>query len=1350
MINTSVAFPFSSSKNHPMKQNKHHQEAGFALIATILLMVLLAIITVGTLSLSVVTLRSSTQDSAQARARANAKMALMIAIGELQKQMGPDQRISANSAILDESTVTHSHWLGVWNSWKAGTGEASQHSTIEGIPDEMAPTYLPNRSDYFRKWLVSLNDDEMSNITSPKTLSLIASPIPGPDDDAIFLVADGSLGTGADKIPDYVAARILDIKDKDTSEVTGRYGWWIGDESQKARIMDDSYLTTPPLTSADKIYRSQAPGSMGTKTIIGLENVTDDSQFTALPSLATLDLVVGATDRPAQQNFYDATPFSFSVLADVREGGLKRDLSTILEQPISKNNNGPESAFISGLNDGPEYMLYEFDDPRFPDRSNSRVPIQDLAAYYQLYDNESTFSNDRREGVQYTSTGLPNAIQIKVPDFDGGSKNRQRLIREYTALYRQPVITKVQFLVAMTSQPITDGDRQEIIDRIADPRTNTRSRNNLSPVRLTDTHKLRLGIMPMVTLWNPNNVPMVMDAQQIMRFGTPPFGMRWRKYRAGGGTENLNWSNLNYNASASGGGATTGQASGWCQLRLRFAKNATQRIVFEPGEVKVFSLPSTTGATLNGTGNKVDFVTEGTNMDTINGWDPFGFFLIQNSSPQGAYSDAAPEAYMFRNNSQPGECMVFAPGDQISLSIDTDSPEETARNNWRDGRVVSRSSEIKGAGFNLYMLDEGYQSNWRDAIDSLRNYAMLSRTGGITNAIAGEVAAFNKQLLLPGFPGETAPIEFDAAIDSFPGSQIIAAAAAGEVISLMEFSLSVGCEIGANTAGGFGGGRRVASRPFLHSASSAAPFIDQAEKESLYNYGWDWQIGEVNAVEDSIVTAKPGSGNGYYGGGYTIEHGTTHVVQREIPVLPPISIASLSHAELGGFSLAYANPVGDNPDTDTYWFKSTRCKNPVGLDYQRTTASGQAGLAPHVVQAIGNSYAHPNVPADKAFTTWTRLFDADEGSKVVPFVDHSYLANKALWDEFFFSSIAPQPSKVPLFGGSNRTAQQVADEFFRLSDTSPSIPLPNRRIIPYKSNLDQDKLDTLFTEASDYTDGLADKIAAHLMVEGGFNFNSTSVTAWKTFLSSLKGKPVAYLNGGTIPMEVVVEGSAINPGNLPNDTPVKTADILSPNTPENQWKTGRELTDNEIEQLAIAMVKQVKLRGPFLSTSEFVNRRLEGDGSSAVSQRSVKGALQAALDDPSVSINANFLTPTRMMDGETSSITGFKYPDAAKGPVAYGSNAYVDQADVLRHFAEQLTPRGDTFVIRTYGDALDSNGKVIARAWCEAIVQRVPEYVNPEDAPQLKQADPLLSSASKNFGRKMQVTSFRWLNPNEI
>lgn len=565
--------------------------------------------------------------------------------------------------------------------------------------------------------------------------------------------------------------------------------------------------------------------------------------------------------------------------------------------------------------------------------------------------------------------------------------------------------------------------------------------------------------------------------------------------------------------------------------------------------------------------------------------------------------------------------------------------------------------------------------------------------------------------------------------------------------------MSLGCEAGTISVGGFGGGRNLASRPFLHSAAGAPPFIDQADKASLYDAGWDWKIGTVNNIEGSMVRAKPGTGNGYYGGGYTTESGTTHLIQREIPVLPPISIASLSHAQLGGFSLVYAMVVGDDADDSPVSIWSTSHYRPIETDYQKTSATGQGGLAPHVMQATGNSYAHPNIPAESAFTTKTRHFDGDEGPvDDIPFVDHSYLANKALWDEFFFSSIAPQPMKIPLYGSSSdRSANQVAADFF-FND----IALPNRRIHPYGDSLTQTKLDTLFTEADTYTNGLADKIASHLMVNGVFNVNTTSVDAWKVFLSSLKGKPVAYLNPEPVnpadpesntkvtQEEAVVEGTTFSPGILPNAAPIKTADITGPKAPVDQWKAGRELTDEDIEQLSVAIVKQVKMRGPFLSLSEFVNRRLDDSNLPF----SLKGALQAALDDENVAINANFHTAGRMLDAETASITGFEFPDAAKGPIAYGSAPYVDQADVLKHFSAQLTPRGDTFVIRTYGDSIDAAGKVVARAWCEAIVQRTPDYLDSGDEAHTKQYD--LSKTNKTFGRKFQIISFRWLNPDEV
>ena len=1335
-------------------------KSGFALIATISVMVLLVMIALAMLSLSTIELRSSQNSKAMAEAQANARLALMLAIGELQKSMGPDQRISANGEILDDpntsnNEVIHPHWTGVWDSWKAGAdpagpdnpGGPSAHQTIQGISTTgMAPTYLAGRSDYFRGWMLSLNQADLDpnkalNVTLPLTLALAGKRAPAMADTAIRLVGEGSLGDDSDIEKDYVSARLISVTDPTASgKTTGRYGWWVGDESQKARLMPDSYQNET-LTAADKIFRAQAPASMGNTTTPGLESITDEQELNKLPSLKTLDLIslntppANGAAKVSQQNFHTATLHSHGVLADVREGGLKRDLSTILEQPIRLEDNGQE------------FMLYEFDDPRFPylnnpndeRRANSRVPIQDLAAYYQLYDNEPTFDNGRRQGVQYTSTALPNTLQIKVPDHDGGNKNRDFLIREYTSLYKRPVVTKVQFLVGVMAQPITQAERvwiQAVVDGTTPSGGNPdwQRRGNFKPIRDSDTLKLKLGVQPMVTLWNPNNLPLVMEANQILRYNVPPFGIRIRKYRGGGNDYESLWMNLGY-ANNSAGGTSNGQAGGNL-LDLRLANDT---IVFEPGEVKVFSLPDTAAAYLTDDGDNERNTLEITrNMDVVNEWDPFGVFLMKNSAPMGHYNNQSPDVQFLNNNGQRAQTLFMSPSDRISLSVDSESA--TTALSRADGRNASRNATIRGAGFGLHIFDEGYKSgHWSTWADAMRHDILLSRHGSSTNENRAALGGFYRELMRPGFPGGEAPIEFDNETNAISGQQLKLAGENGEIIGLMDFSLSIGSETSSSASGGFGGGRRITSRPFLHSATPALPFMTEADKPSLYDYGMDWQVSKINTVEDSILQAKPETGNGYYGGGYTIENGTTHVIQNEIPVLPPISIASLSHAYLGGFSMAKAIPVGENPDSDTFWFKSGPVHTPTGVTYQRVTASGQNGLAPQMGQAVGNSYAHPNIPADEAFTTKARIFDLDEGSFEVPYVDHSYLANKSLWDEFFFSSIAPQPSKVPLYGSTDRTAKEVADDFF-FND----IPLPNRRINPYTAALDQAKLDTLFTQASTYTNGLADKIAAHLMVDGAFNVNSTSVEAWKVFLSSLKGKPVAYLDGGATPQEVVPEGTTISPGSLPNAVPIKTAAITSPNSPAEQWKTGRELTDEDIEQLAVAVVKQVKLRGPFLSLSEFVNRRLDNSNLPF----SLKGALQAALDDEDVAINANFRKPGRMLDAETATITGFEFPDAAKGPIAYGSAPYVDQADVLRHFSEQLTPRGDTFVIRTYGDSIDNRGKIVARAWCEAIVQRIPEYSDSMDLPYEKQSE--LTESNKLFGRQFKIISFRWLNSDEV
>jgi hypothetical protein len=431
-------------------------------------------------------------------------------------------------------------------------------------------------------------------------------------------------------------------------------------------------------------------------------------------------------------------------------------------------------------------------------------------------------------------------------------------------------------------------------------------------------------------------------------------------------------------------------------------------------------------------------------------------------------------------------------------------------------------------------------------------------------------------------------------------------------------------------------------------------------------------------------------------------------------------------------------------------------------DFRQVTATGQGGLAPHTLQAIGNAYAHPNVPAEQAFIRYDQLLNMNIDDAANPpvrtYADHSYLVNKALWDDYFFSSITPQLSSIPLYGTSiSKTALEVANEFLYDGQL-----LPNRRMIPYTANLSAATFDEIETAYSTYTNGFADRIASHMMVSGALNINSTSVDTWKVFFSSLKDKPLAYLQNQAASLETTVSSDTpVAPGMLPNGEAVTSSELSADaNAPVDQWTSSRSITDVEIDALAKAMVRQVKMRGPFLSLSEFVNRRL--DDTPALIDFSVKGALQAALDDPGdssdptnrpeVTINAAFRTAVRKLDAEAAGFTA-EFPEALLGPIAYGSTPYVDQADILRHLGSTLTPRSDTFVIRAYGDSLDENGNVDARVWCEAVVQRSPEYIDSSDStgdqPHIKQAD-LASDANKSFGRKLEIVSFRWLNADEV
>ena len=107
---------------------------------------------------------------------------------------------------------------------------------------------------------------------------------------------------------------------------------------------------------------------------------------------------------------------------------------------------------------------------------------------------------------------------------------------------------------------------------------------------------------------------------------------------------------------------------------------------------------------------------------------------------------------------------------------------------------------------------------------------------------------------------------------------------------------------------------------------------------------------------------------------------------------------------------------------------------------------------------------------------------------------------------------------------------------------------------------------------------------------------------------------------------------------------------------------------------------------------------------------------------------------------DTEHLTGT--PAGEIGQLLSHTPGFVTQADLLAMIGPALTARGDTFLIRSYGDAVNpKNQKIQTRAWLEAVVQRMPEPVHPQSGDKWK---------PDSLGRRFRIISLRWLAPEEV
>ncbi len=357
--------------------------------------------------------------------------------------------------------------------------------------------------------------------------------------------------------------------------------------------------------------------------------------------------------------------------------------------------------------------------------------------------------------------------------------------------------------------------------------------------------------------------------------------------------------------------------------------------------------------------------------------------------------------------------------------------------------------------------------------------------------------------------------------------------------------------------------------------------------------------------------------------------------------------------------------------------------------------------------------------------------------------DSAYFANQALWDRYFFSSIAPRPTDN-VYNNANGNADSVIKEVIT-EFVEQSEPLANTRMTLMQSSLSAEEV---IADLEDYT--LA---AAHLGVKGAFNINSTSEEAWRAVLTGFRGQDFDTYNS-TISSE---SNSNVNP--MPKLTLANSGGTTSASASSaDAWAGYRNLTDQQIEALAKQIVDQIRGRAedrakelgrsgevvPNLTIGQFVNRIPTSSNNFYRNSGTIQQAINATAINNSLDRDGSFTV------SDFNSLPNHEpYPsnNNFSVPIAGSSTLFVTQGDVLQAMGSTVTARSDTFTIRAYGDAVDSSGKIIAQAWCEAVVQRTPEPVNPDPDNRWESID---QGEEGDFGRKFEVRSFRWLNKNEI